>query len=230
MTAPDVLALAGQIAYALDGWEAEPCRYGDSGWVELAGPAGDRIQLRVGANWIEARGLHDQDTGPTRRWEVAGVQMKSIGFSTDKTPERMAGELRRRLLPHVAEDNRLLDAAVRRHTKARAADDLLFARAREQFPTLTWWDIGRRRREEAVSYGHGGVSIRFRLDPYEFDVYNTLTVDHLTRAELLELIRAAGHLRTRATRSCTRRQPNPGRRRNRRRRNSHARMKRTKRL
>lgn len=199
MTSPDALALAGQIAYELDGWEAQDCRYGKAGWVELHGPAGDRIQLRIGPHWIDARGLYDQDTGPNRHWEVSGVQLKKIGFSADKTAARMAGELRRRLLPHVAEDNRLIDAAARHYRTARAADDLLFARAAEHFPTLTWRDDGRGRKQEATAYVHGGqVGIQFRLDPYEYDVYNSLTIDHLTRAELLELIRAAGRLRTRA--------------------------------
>ena len=218
MTSPETLALAGQIAYELDGWETQPCGYGNPGWVELLGPAGDRIQLRIGTRWIDARGLHDQDTGPSRYWEVSGVQLKKIGFSADKSPARMAGELRRRLLPHVAEDNRLIDAAARRYRTARADDDLLFNRAREHFPTLTWWDDGRGRKQEATAYVHSGqVGIRFRLDPYEHDVYNSLTIDHLTRAQLLTLIRAAGHLRTRATASRTRRRTRPKHRQRRRR-------------
>lgn len=213
MTSPHVLALAGQIAFALDGWEAEPCENGEPGWVELVGPAGDRIQLRIGPHRVSARGLHDQDTGPTHRWEVTGVRLQSIEFSAAKPPGRMAGELRRRLLPQVAKNNQLMDAAARRYRAARAADDLLFARIQALFPTLTWRDGGRRR-DEAAAHSHAGqVSIAFRLDRYEHDRYNSLTVDCLSRAELLDLLRAAAATRGRTARLRDRRGAHPRRRR-----------------
>ncbi|WP_194923162.1 hypothetical protein [Catenulispora pinisilvae] len=191
------MPVAAAIAYELDGWEALPCRYGNTEWAELHGPAGDVIQLRIATNWIEARGIHDQNLGRTGHWDVTGYRRPEIGFSTTKTPARMAGEIRRRLLPIVAENNRLLDAKAALIAEGRAADDALFAAAEKLFPRLHWRDNGDRRRDEAVAWGHGdAITLEFRLDLWPHNTHCTLAFSSLSRAEVLALIRAAAALRS----------------------------------
>lgn len=197
MTGPDTAQLAAAVAYELDGWEALPCRYGNTDWVELHGPAGDVIQLRIAANWIEARGIHEQDLGRTGHWDVAGYRRPEIGFSAGKTLAGMAGEISRRLLPIVAENNRVLDAKAALIAEGRAAHDALFAAAEKLFPRLHWRDNGSRRRDEAVAWGHGdSIGLEFRLDLWPHDTHCALSFSSLSRAEVLALIRAAAELRT----------------------------------
>jgi hypothetical protein len=189
--------LAAAIAYELDGWEAVPDRYGHPEWVELHGPIGDVVQLRIGPHWIEARGIHDQDLGRTRHWDVTGYRSADIGFSATKTAARMAGEIRRRLLPTVSENNRVLDAKADLIAEGRTADDTLFAAAERLFPRLRWRDDGDRRRDEAVAWGHGDdITLEFRLDLWPHDKHCTLAFSSLSRAEVSALIRAAAALRT----------------------------------
>lgn len=196
MTGPDTMHVAAAIAYELDGWEALPCRHGNTEWAELHGPAGDVIQLRIGPHWVEARGMHDQNLGRTYHWHVEGYRRAEIGFSTAKAPARMAGEIRRRLLPIVAENNRLLDAKAALIAEGRSADDALFAAAEKLFPRLHWRDNGDRRRDEAAAWGHGdAIGFEFRLDLWPHDRHCTLAFSSLSRAEVLALIRAAAALR-----------------------------------
>ena len=109
---------------------------------------------------------------------------------------RMAGEIRRRLLPTVAENNRILDAEAARISAAAAMDDAVFAAVKDLFANLHWRDPGSSRREEAASWGSGGeISVEFRLDAYRHDCRSSLTINNLTRAELLALARAAARLR-----------------------------------
>jgi hypothetical protein len=197
VTGPGAAQLAAAIAYELDGWEALPDRYGNADWAELHGPAGDVIQLRITPNWIEARGIHDQDLGRTGHWDVPGYRRPEIGFSAGKTPARMAGEIRRRLLPIVAENNRVLDAKAVLIAEGRAVDDALFSAAENLFPRLHWRDNGGRRRDEAVAWGHGdSIGLEFRLDLWPHDTHCALSFSSLSRAEVLALIRAAAELRT----------------------------------
>lgn len=197
MTGPGAAQVAAAIAYELDGWEVRPDRYGQADWAELHGPAGDVVQLRIGPHWIQARGVHDQDLGRTRHWDVTGYRRAEIGFSATKTPARMAGEIRRRLLPTVAENNRLLDAKADLITEGRTADDTVFAAAEKLFPGLQWRDNGDRRRDEAVACGHGdSIGLEFRLDLWPHDTHCTLAFSRLSRSEVLALIRAAAALRT----------------------------------
>lgn len=200
MTDAGTARLAAAIAYELDGWEAVPDRYGNPEWVELHSPAGDVVQLRIGPHWIEARGIHDQDLGRTRHWDVTGYRHAGIGFSAAKTAARMAGEIRRRLLPTVSENNRVLDAKAELIAEGRAVDDALFAAAEKLFPRLHWRDNGDRRRDEAVAWGHGdSITLEFRLDLWPHDRHCTLAFSSLSRAEVSAMIRAAAGLRTSAT-------------------------------
>ncbi|GAA2019135.1 hypothetical protein GCM10009839_14390 [Catenulispora yoronensis] len=200
--------VAAAIAYELDGWEARPSGVGFHGWFELLGPAGDIVQLRVGEHRIEALGIHEQDLGRTRAWDVAGYRHARIRFSAAKGPARMAGEIRRRLLPTVAENNRILDAAAAWISAAAAVDDAVFAAVKDLFANLHWRDPGSSRREEAASWGSGGgISVEFRLDAYQHDCRSSLTINNLTRVELLALARAAARLRTSATAPHSRSQP-----------------------
>ncbi|NUR63113.1 MAG: hypothetical protein HOV87_31320 [Catenulispora sp.] len=209
MTGQLAAQVAVAIAYELDGWETRPWGVGDHSWFELAGPAGDIIQLRIGEHRIEALGLHKQDLGRTRAWNVAGYRHALIGFSTNKSPARMADEIRRRLLPTVAENNRILDAEAARIAAATAVDDAVFAAVKDLFTNLHWRDPGSSRREEAASWGSGGnISVEFRLDAHRHDCRSTLTINNLTRAELLILARAAARLRTPET-ATPRRPPRP---------------------
>jgi len=192
--------IAAAIAYELDGWEVVPDRYGHPEWAELHGPAGDIIQLRIDPHWVQARGVHDQDLGRTRHWDVTGYRHADIGFSTTKNPARMAGELRRRLLPTVAENNRILDAEASLIAAGRAADDALFTAAAQLFPGLYWREASDRRRVEAAAYGRGDdVGVDFQLDHWRYDSHSTVTISHLTRKEVLVMIRAAAELRASAT-------------------------------
>jgi len=197
MNGPTAAQVAAAIAYELDGWQAVADRYGHPEWVELHSPAGDVIQLRVGLHWIEARGMHDQDLGRTRHWDVSGYRSADIGFSATKSAARMAGEIRRRLLPTVSENNRVLDAKADLIAEGRAADDALFAAAEKLFPRLHWRDNDDRRRDEAVAWGHGdSITLEFRLDMWPHDRHCTLAFSSLSRAEVRTLIRAAAALRT----------------------------------
>ncbi|MBS2531963.1 hypothetical protein KGQ20_04185 [Catenulispora sp. NF23] len=197
MTDTNTRQLVETIAYELDGWEARPDRYGQTQWAELHGPAGEVIQLRVGPHWIEARSIHDQDLGRTRHWDVAAYRRAEIGFSATKTPARMAAEIRRRLLPIVRENNRLLDAKAALIAEGRAADDALFTAAEKLFPGLLWRDNGNRRRDEAAAWGHGdAIGMEFCLDLWPHDTHCTLSFSSLSRAEVLALIQSAAALPT----------------------------------
>lgn len=208
MTELHAAQVAAAIAYELDGWETQPWGTGNYGWFELSGPTGEIIQLRIGQHWIEAIGIHDQDLGRSQAWHVSGYRHARIGFSTAKSPTRMAAEIRRRLLPTITENNRVLDAEAARIAAADAVDDAVFAAVKLLFGTLHWRDPGSRRREEAASWGHGGdVTVAFHLDAHRHDCRNSLTISNLTRAELVTLARAAAGLRAYKPAPATDRRP-----------------------
>lgn len=122
MTAPEVLELGMRVADALDRWQAHPFQQ-LSHLVELSSPVGDRICLRVADGRVEAWGEYAYEHLGASWQQVPGVKTGCIGFSAGKTPAQMAGEIRRRLLPVMAANHRILAQAERAAADCPATDE-----------------------------------------------------------------------------------------------------------
>ncbi|WP_329242797.1 hypothetical protein OG417_44750 [Actinoallomurus sp. NBC_01490] len=138
MTSAQTRALVAQIAEALgEGWALAEDRHHNAGRWELHAPDGIELCVQVGPAQVTVRGIH-HGVGRYLPGDY-GCQQPVIHFSTAKTPQRMAREISRRLLPTVREDATILAAARADHDARLAGRLATLLRARELLDgDLSW--------------------------------------------------------------------------------------------
>jgi hypothetical protein len=130
MSPDQTRALVRQIAEVLGSeWTVAEDRHRNAGRWELHASDGIELCVQVGPAQVAVRGIHGR-VGANLPY-VYGCKQPVIRFSVDKTPQRMAAEITRRLLPAVREDAATL-AAERADRDARLAARLVtLERARD---------------------------------------------------------------------------------------------------
>ena len=131
--------LVTQIAEALgEGWTVAEDRHHRAGSWELCAPGGIELCVQVGPVQVAVRGIHEGIGRPMPC--DYGCTQPVIRFSAAKTPQRMAGEITRRLLPAVEDDAAILTSA-RADRDAQLAGRLaILRRARELLNGDLTWD------------------------------------------------------------------------------------------
>lgn len=139
MSSAQTRALVSQIAEALgEGWTVAEDRNHNAGRWELHAPDGIELRVQVGPAQLAVQGIH-QGVGRYLPRDY-GCKQPMIRFSTAKTPQRMAGEITRRLLPTVKDDAAILISA-RADRDAQLAGRLAtLRRARELLNGDLTWD------------------------------------------------------------------------------------------
>lgn len=140
MSPAGIQRLVAKIAEALGpGWKFADDRHHNPGRLELHHlDDGIELRIQIGAERVAACGVHDGVGGNFPY--VYGCKEPVIRFSVTKTPERMAKEITRRLLPRVRDDAAILEAA-RAERDARLTGRLeTLQRAREQLDGDLFWD------------------------------------------------------------------------------------------
>ncbi|MCP2341155.1 hypothetical protein [Actinomadura rupiterrae] len=198
MSPAQARALVTQIAEQMEpGWMVADDRYGQVGRMELHGPDGIQLCLQVGPLHVAVRGIHADVGGhlPGR----FGCAEPVIRFAVTKSPQRMASEITRRLLPAVRQDAAVL-AAARNERDTRLAGRLdTLLKARELLGgNLSWAEPGTGRRPaefESASTHHRApgtphLVIELRDDKGD-DHADEVRVSDLTHEQALIIVEAA---------------------------------------
>lgn len=121
--------IAGKIAATLgEGWSAaDP--HPDYAGVELLGPGGARLYFRP-EGYQEWKRYSIVGSYPDGSRDAYRAEHFSITVSCEKAPEKIAGDISRRLLPKYLPELAEVTAAVARHQDREAAADALAAELR----------------------------------------------------------------------------------------------------
>lgn len=184
--------LAAQIATELgDGWRASPGRHGQKDRFELHAPTGEQIRVVAADSRFTAYGLHEL----VGRWYPSQLSLKprTITFAADKPAQRIAAEIRRRLVPNVREVHREMTA--RRTARARRlqARRELLENSATLLPDLDWQSernhFGEPEYTEAWwHFGSGRLDIR--IEEYCEQQRARLTITELQPDALLNILEA----------------------------------------
>lgn len=139
MSSAQTQALVTQIAEALgEGWTVAGDRNHNAGRWELHAPDGIELRVQVGPAQLAVQGIH-QGVGRHLPHDY-GCKQPVIRFSAAKTPQRMAREITRRLLPAVKDDAAILAKARADRDAQQSGRLATLLRARELLNGDLTWD------------------------------------------------------------------------------------------